>query len=249
MQRTILFLGILLVAALTPMFLARQGDSPWPSIFQNAPPSGETAADDTETVVTSVTEDAQNSAARIANDPKIQKLLQPNSPVQKWELGGPIVPLPTAVDFGLTPSAVNSTWPRVSSQLAELDLRGLRVPLVTGTEIHDLHGSATYYFDRGQQLVRITLHGYTGDPGMLMGFLQNRFSMRQMASTGPTVMLSVNKEKKPLNVLLLKPASALSESRDERHEFYLELNHGLLSSGLSAEMLGRLSRLHEARML
>ena len=45
-------------------------------------------------------------------------------------------------------------WPRVTT-VPQFALAGLRVPLVTGTQIDDLAGSLTYYFDRTDQVQRI----------------------------------------------------------------------------------------------
>ena len=56
--------------------------------------------------------------------------------------------------FDITPEWVVQNWPRVSSQLAEFSFSGLRVPVVSGTSIHDLAGSLTYYFDSQQRLQR-----------------------------------------------------------------------------------------------
>jgi len=56
---------------------------------------------------------------------------------------------------------VISRWPRVSAGLAELQLQGYRVPLVSGTTANDLAGALTYYFNSRQQVQRITFQGTT----------------------------------------------------------------------------------------
>ncbi len=50
-------------------------------------------------------------------------------------------------DFQITPEWVVAHWPTVSTGLAQLQLEGYRVPLVTGTAQQDLAGSLTYYFN------------------------------------------------------------------------------------------------------
>ena len=49
-------------------------------------------------------------------------------------------------------------------RLAELDVQGYRVPLVTGTSRDDLAGSLTYYFDKTHHVTHIHFRGTTGDP-------------------------------------------------------------------------------------
>ena len=67
-------------------------------------------------------------------------------------------------DFQITPEWIVAHWPAVSTGLAQLQLEGYRVPLVTGTAQHDLAGSLTYYFNAEQKLQQITFVGTTGDP-------------------------------------------------------------------------------------
>ena len=66
--------------------------------------------------------------------------------------------------FQITPEWIVAHWPAVSTGLAQLQLEGYRVPLVTGTARHDLAGSLTYYFNAEQKLQQITFVGTTGDP-------------------------------------------------------------------------------------
>ena len=68
------------------------------------------------------------------------------------------------INFGATPSWIMTRWPRVTVGLAELDMQGYRVPLVTGTKYDDLAGSLTYYFDQDQRVKLIHFRGTTGDP-------------------------------------------------------------------------------------
>ena len=86
--------------------------------------------------------------------------------------------------FDITPDWVMQNWPRVSSQLSEFTYAGLRVPLVTGTGIHDLAGSLTYFFDEQRKLQRIAFHGTTGDPGQLANLVQQQFGLQPGNSIG-----------------------------------------------------------------
>ena len=64
------------------------------------------------------------------------------------------------IRFDGSPEWVMARWPRVTAGLANLDLQGYRVPLVSGTAQDDLAGSLTYYFDRNQQVAahRLSRH-------------------------------------------------------------------------------------------
>ena len=62
-------------------------------------------------------------------------------------------------DFQITPESIVAHWPAVSTGLAQLQLEGYRVPLVTGTAKHNLAGSLTWYFNAQQKLQQITFVG------------------------------------------------------------------------------------------
>jgi len=78
--------------------------------------------------------------------------------------GDPVQNLGEIFNYDVTTGWVMNRWPRVSTRLAELDLQGYRVPLVTGTAHDDIAGALTYYFNQDQKVERITFYGTTGDP-------------------------------------------------------------------------------------
>ncbi len=84
-------------------------------------------------------------------------------------LTGPVIhDLREVLRFDITPHWVPQKFSRVSTVLADLHFDGLRVPLVSGTEVGDLAGTLTYYFDRYQRLQRVKIHGLTGDPARVV---------------------------------------------------------------------------------
>lgn len=97
----------------------------------------------------------------------------------------PTRPLEDVLRFDVTTAWVLANWPRVSAGLAELDLQGYRVPLVTGTQEVDVAGSLTYYFNSQQRVERITLFGSTGDAGKLVALLESRFGFQRMVVPEP----------------------------------------------------------------
>ncbi|MBC7855586.1 MAG: hypothetical protein IAF94_19320, partial [Pirellulaceae bacterium] len=59
-------------------------------------------------------------------------------PTAGSNLGAPTCDIPEAFRFDVSPQWINARWPRVTTVLAETDLQGLRVPLVTGPRPDDL---------------------------------------------------------------------------------------------------------------
>lgn len=100
----------------------------------------------------------------------------------------PAVELSEALRFDITPGWVMTRWPRVSAGLAELQLQGYRVPLVTGTAEDDLAGALTYYFDPRQQVARITFRGTTGNAGKLIEFLVQRYRFARRLTNNPQIV-------------------------------------------------------------
>lgn len=73
---------------------------------------------------------------------------------------------------------VYSRWARKSTGLADPELFGIRVPLVSGTRMTDVAGSLTYYFNRQGQVERIRLAGTTADTTELVNLVAMRYGLR-----------------------------------------------------------------------
>jgi hypothetical protein len=118
-------------------------------------------------------------------------LMGPNGPdsVPTLPAKPPIVALGDALRFDLTPPWIFRNWPHVTTGLGEIQFKGYRVPLVTGTGDDDLAGALTYYFDVRQQMQRITLHGVTGDPQKMLTFLSTRYGFTRRAVNDPGQLL------------------------------------------------------------
>jgi hypothetical protein len=84
--------------------------------------------------------------------------------------------------FDVTREWVYERWARKSTALAELGLYGIRVPLVTGTQIHDLAGSLTYFFDSAGRVQRISFKGNTGDTTRIVMLAVQRYGLQQQNS-------------------------------------------------------------------
>jgi hypothetical protein len=128
-------------------------------------------------------------------------------------------------DFQITPEWIVAHWPAASTGLAQLQLEGYRVPLVTGTAQHDLAGSLTYYFNAEQKLQQITFVGTTGDPRPLIGLLTARFHLTRRLANDPGLVLfeAVHSNNKPASSLRIRLAP-LAQPNDSFRRYDVELS-------------------------
>ena len=114
--------------------------------------------------------------------------------VQPQQAGAPIPPahlqmapdpaysLSEVLRFDITKDWVYQRWERKSTALADLDLFGVRVPLVTGKQVYDIAGSLTYFFGADGRVKRISFRGRTGDTTQLAMLLHQRFGLQAVPS-------------------------------------------------------------------
>jgi hypothetical protein len=123
----------------------------------------------------------------------------------------PLPSLSEVLRFDVTVEWIMQRWPRVTTGLPYLQLQGYRVALVTGTSVADLAGSLTYYFNAQQQVVRITFHGTTGNPSMLVTILssQYRFVRRLTNDPGLVVYETVDAGNCPMGTAKFRSAKVV----------------------------------------
>jgi len=119
---------------------------------------------------------------------------QPAHAVPPHQAGAPIPPshlqmapdptysLSEVLRFDITKDWVYQRWERKSTALADLDLFGVRVPLVTGKNVYDIAGSLTYFFGADGRVKRISFRGRTGDTTQLAMLLHQRFGLQAAPS-------------------------------------------------------------------
>ena len=139
MLRNILFIAVLIMAVVIPMFVMRDK----PSDFRLRDLFG--LSETTQTVSKPVTEPSPDNPFNL--DPDLLALIEPKTESRSTDADGVITPIAEALRFDLTPQYVAQRWTRVSTSLRDRGLKGMRVPLVTGTDPTDLFGSVTYFFD------------------------------------------------------------------------------------------------------
>lgn len=150
--------------------------------------------------------------------------------------------------FDITPQWVLANWPRVTTVLSEYELEGLRVPVVSGTRLDDVAGSLTYYYDRQQQLQRISLEGHTGDARRLADHVQRYLNLKPEPSLYAGMLLAKwNGVAK--SALIIRHAPVIrGDSPHTRFEIRMELNRPDLHYRLSEPMLRELEQgRHSAR--
>ena len=137
--------------------------------------------------------------------------------------------------FDISPQWVTERFSRVTTVLADLQLDGLRVPLVTGTGADDLAGSISYYFDHSAHLQRVMLHGFTGDPNAVVSTMTEHYGLQ----SEPTLEAGVYSKRwngAPVHFLRITRAPIVySDALHHKYIVFLELNQPDLRYGISAE--------------
>lgn len=211
MLRKFMFSGVMLSAVVVP-YVMSTGSQWWTTIKAKVSQMTASAPAKPE----GIADLAIGPPASVSHDPGIHATLAGHS------LGGAHQPakipvegyaaqnLADVINFNATPQWIMMRWPRVTVGLAELDMQGYRVPLVTGTGYDDLAGSLTYYFDNEQRVKLIHFRGTTGDPRKLVGLVMQQYSFLPQPTGDPALQLyQVKWNGKPVSELRVQSASVL----------------------------------------
>jgi len=149
--------------------------------------------------------------------------------------GNQISDLREVMRFDITPRWLIGRFARVSTVLANLNLKGLRVPVVTGIRAEDVAGTLTFYFDQHDQLQRLTFHGFTGDPNRFTYVMTTHFGLqREPALEAGAFTKRWNGQ--PVHFLRLTHAPVVySDAVHHKYTVFLELNQPNLAYGISDE--------------
>ena len=129
--------------------------------------------------------------------------------------------------FDVTPDWVRGRWSRVSIVPADQGWQGLRVPLVTGTQSWDLHGSLTFLFDHRQRCRRIAFRGWTGNPQRLLDFLTQQYRFHELSQGAATRVWIAGRDQWPHGAVILKPmTSPQAASSPRASAILMELTPG-----------------------
>jgi hypothetical protein len=166
LKRTILLLGVLGLAIGMPYVVSNKDN-----LLSSFGSKGDAASSPTAMLAS-----GEIAAAKSPDGPG--SLLFPS----KTPLEGPHANrLEEVIRMDVTKEWVFARWPRKSTAVAHADWFGIRVPLVTGTNINDLAGSLTYYFDASGLVQHITFRGRTGDTKRLVALVTRYFRLEHQS--------------------------------------------------------------------
>lgn len=149
--------------------------------------------------------------------------------------GGPVADFRDVLRFDITPNWVTAHFSRVTTVLSELNLEGMRVPIVTGTRNDDVAGSLTYYFRHDGKLQRVAMHGFTGDPTRLVEIMTKFYKMQPRSSLDSGVY-TTEWNGRPSSILKITRAPIMyADATRSQHTVFLELNQPNYEYGLSLE--------------
>jgi nucleoid-associated protein YgaU len=141
--------------------------------------------------------------------------------------GAPTYSLAEVFRLDVTKEWVYQRWPRKSTALSSLDLFGVRVPLVTGTQLHDVAGSLTYFFGVDGRCHRITFRGRTGDTSQLLGMLAHQHGLQAYpTAVAGEQLLQLRRGNDVISECRTRPAPVLwSSSPHDSFSIELELQN------------------------
>lgn len=161
--------------------------------------------------------------------PQLQQ--QPNASVG----GGMVTDLREVLRFDIVPGWLPQRFARVTTVTSNVQMDGLRVPLITGTQPKDIAGTLTYYFDASQSLKRINLHGLTGDPTQLANLMVQFYQVKPEQSLGGQ-LFTARWNNRVTSVMQISPAPIIYAGADHsKYIIFLELNQPSNQYGLSDE--------------
>jgi hypothetical protein len=168
-----------------------------------------------------------NTPAAGANPQAPSASITPGVQSQASLEGTPTYSVAEVLRLDVTKEWVYQRWARKSTALSELDLYGVRVPLVTGTRVQDLAGSLTYFFTPDGRVQRISFRGRTGDTTQLVALVTQNYGFQwQTPTAAGEQLLQVHRGEEILCELRTRPAPVLwSNSPNNSFNVNLELQN------------------------
>jgi hypothetical protein len=138
--------------------------------------------------------------------------------------------------FDATIDWVKSRWDRVSIFQAEPGITAYRCDFVSGVNRSDIHGCITYFFDRRQEVARISFRGWTGDAKTFTEFCKGRFSLVERSSNAVGLFTRANWSRTLGALILENPPVARHDNPNQSLAIFLEVCPPQGSTSISAEM-------------
>ncbi len=188
MQRPVILAGMLGAAAGAPYVIDQSDElqSQWQSIV--APPAVTTmqpiSAQPSPFAMQGMPVSGMPMSGMPVSEMKVPEMPVPSSPGDHlYRSPAPLEGIPTyslaeVLRMDVSKEWVYSRWARKSTGLAEPELFGIRVPLVSGTRMTDVAGSLTYYFNICGRVEKIRLTGKTANTSELVNVVASRYGLR-----------------------------------------------------------------------
>jgi hypothetical protein len=112
----------------------------------------------------------------------------------------------------VTKEWIYQRWARKSTSTSDLELFGVRVPLVSGTQLTDVAGALTYYFDQAGQVQKLTFNGRTGDTTAVRNLVAQAYGLRPASSAPGEQLYQYLQGSDVISQLRTRPAPVLWES-------------------------------------
>jgi len=202
------WLVLALAAATGGPYLVHAWNEPTSALWQNLPDVSRAAS----STPTSTAEPAATSTPTVGPP---RRAVSPR--------GDQVPPLAELLRFDRSKAWVLGHWSRISTGLAELDLEGYRVTLVTGTGEGDLAGSLTYYFNPQQRVERITFRGTTGNGQPLAALLGAQYGFSRQLTENPSLFLYRPSDKSEVTGELRIKTAAVVHNDDPYSRFDVDL--------------------------
>lgn len=133
-----------------------------------------------------------------------------------------LVHLHEALTLETTEQFVISRWPRVNTGLMDKDLRGFRVPYLSGSNEDDPAGALTYYFNKKHKCEKLTFSGTVGDPRKLVLYLVKSHGFEPQPSPEAGTHLYQIRAGRMNSELTIKPATVV-RSNTPHLRYHVEL--------------------------
>lgn len=205
LARPLIMTGILGAAVGGPIIATKAPDMlpAWPAASQKAGP------------VSHATDAWGNPASPIGPN---SDLYSSPAPLE----GMPNVSLAQVLRMDITKDWVYRNWARKSTGLADPDLFGIRVPVVTGTQMTDVAGAVSYYFNANGRADRIRLRGRTADTTEIVRLAQSYYGMQFRQGAPGEQLLQTAEGNRVLSELRTRPEPVLW-STEPHSSFLIEM--------------------------
>lgn len=134
------------------------------------------------------------------------------------------VGLSEVFQFEVTPQWIGQRWQRAAANHQADGGTHYRIPLVTGTQPWDLHGSLTYEFDKHGTVRRIQFTGWTADSSLLIQTLTTQFRFQAQSTSWFAALASKSLGRLVGVAVFKRPTTVQGDRGTQQIAVWLEIN-------------------------